>query len=125
MANKENIKDRQYETLKVIHRVEKYINSKIIVMTLEIQRRATYFEDGSVQRGKPYPLVKLFVNNREQYFFLDVSETIFDMLGVLLPKSKEAFDVIDTYDSLTGLENGFKKNSFDSSSEKEEKNFNA
>lgn len=75
----------QYEIVEVLEKIESEVNSKPIIMSLEMQCKTN--EDG--KRSHPYPILKLTMNNREQFFFIDVATEVYAMMGKLLPMAQE------------------------------------
>lgn len=82
----------QYEIVEVIEKIEGDVNSKPLSVSLEMQIKIN--EDG--KKSYPYPILKVIINGREQFFFVDVAEKIYEMMGKLLPMALEKKAEIDS-----------------------------
>ena len=76
----------QYETVEVVEKLEGEVNSKPISVALEMQCKIN--EEG--KKTRPYPILKVIVNGRDQFFFIDIAEKVHELMGKLLPKAMEA-----------------------------------
>ncbi len=73
----------QYETVEILEKIEGLVNNRRVSLALELQSKIN--EDG--RKGNPYPILKVNINGREQFYFIDIAEKVHEMLGQLLPKA--------------------------------------
>lgn len=75
----------QYETVEVLEKLESEVNSKPIIVSLEVQCKIN--EEG--KKSFPYPVLKVNINGRDQFFFIDIAIKIHELMGALMPKAIE------------------------------------
>lgn len=81
----------QYETVEVLEKIEGEVNSKPVVVSLEMQCKIN--EEG--KKSYPYPILKVIINGRDQFFFVDIAEKVHEMMGALMPKALERKAEVD------------------------------
>ncbi|MCJ7760336.1 hypothetical protein MUP59_04250 [Candidatus Bathyarchaeota archaeon] len=81
----------QYKTVEVLEKIESEVNSKPVVVSLEVQCKIN--EEG--KKSFPYPVLKVNINGRDQFFFIDIAVKIHELMGALMPKALEEKEAAD------------------------------